>query len=81
MAGPTKKRAQREKQPQGSSNSSSSESRDAIRGYDGNRDPNIEKGKAPIDYSKENDLKNISEFLGFNGWYTARGVSTNALLS
>jgi eukaryotic translation initiation factor 2C len=28
-----------------------------------------------IEYSKETDLKNISEFLGLGGWYTACGVS------
>ena len=83
MAGPAKKNAQHEKKPQGSSHGSSSESRDptqrsSIRGYDGNRDPTIGKDEAPVEYSKENDLKNISEFLGLSGWYTARGVSTNA---
>ncbi|KAH9879904.1 hypothetical protein J1614_001928 [Plenodomus biglobosus] len=84
MAGPTKRRAQAEKDPeQGSSKESSSESRDPtqrsapknIPRLDGNRDPGI---KVPaIDYTKPSDLKNISEFLGLAGWYTARGVSSN----
>ena len=89
MAGAAKKNAQREKkQQQNSSNSSSSESRDptqqsspkSIPRLDGNRDPNISTSTA-IEHSKANDLKNISEFLGIAGWYTARGVSINVLLS
>jgi eukaryotic translation initiation factor 2C len=85
MAGATKHRAQAEKKPQGSSQSSSSASRDptqrstkSIPRLDGNRDPSA---LAPIDYTRPTDLKNISEFLGIGGWYAARGVSTNALLS
>jgi hypothetical protein len=86
MAGPAKKRAQAEKQPNGSSNGSSSESRDptqrsalkSIPRVDGNRDPS---GRAPVDYSDPRDLKNISDFLGIAGWYQARGVSANTLLS
>ncbi|KAL6707418.1 Protein argonaute [Coniothyrium glycines] len=80
MAGPTKKHARSEREPQGSASSSSSESRDptqraSIRGYDGNRDPSVTEGKAPVDYSKPTDLKNISDFLGLTGWYTARGIT------
>jgi eukaryotic translation initiation factor 2C len=85
MAGATKHRAQAEKKPQGSSQGSSSASRDptqrstkSIPRLDGNRDPSA---LAPIDYTRPTDLKNISEFLGIGGWYAARGVSTNALLS
>ena len=84
MAGPAKKRAQADKQPNGSSNGSSSESRDPtqrsvpkpIPRLDGNRDPSI---KAVVDYANPNDLKNISDFLGLGGWYAARGVSTNTI--
>ncbi|RAR14259.1 Piwi-domain-containing protein [Stemphylium lycopersici] len=79
MAGPAKKRAQADKQPSGSSNGSSSESRDptqrsvpkSIPRLDGNRDPSI---KAVVDYANPNDLKNISDFLGLGGWYAARGT-------
>lgn len=88
MAGPTKHRAQREKELQGSSNASSSESRDptqrsipkSIPRLDGNRDPT---GKLPgvLAYTKPTDLKNISDFLGIAGWCTARGVSTNTIPS
>jgi eukaryotic translation initiation factor 2C len=86
MAGPAKKRAIAEKQSNGSSNGSSSDSRDptqrsekSIPRLDGNRDPNIPCAAA--DYSDPRDLKNISDFLGLGGWYTARGVSTSTLLS
>ena len=80
MAGAAKKNAKREKQPKDSSNGSSSGSRDptqrssgkSIPRLDGNRDPNSNA----VDYAKPTDLKNISEFLGLAGWYTARGVST-----
>jgi eukaryotic translation initiation factor 2C len=87
MAGPPKKRAQAEKKPDGSSNGSSSGSRDptqrsalqSIPRLDGNRDPS---GRlAAVEYTVPTDLKNISDFLGLAGWYTARGVSTNAHLS
>lgn len=85
MAGPAKKRAQADKQPSGSSNGSSSESRDptqrsvpkSIPRLDGNRDPSI---KAVVDYANPNDLKNISDFLGLGGWYAARGVSKTTIL-
>jgi eukaryotic translation initiation factor 2C len=85
MAGPSKQRARVEKQPEGSSNGSSSASRDptqrsepkSIPRLDGNRDP-IEHC---VDKMRVTDLKNISEFLGLEGWYAARGVSTNTLLS
>jgi hypothetical protein len=85
MAGPRQNRAQAEKPPQGSSQGSSSASRDptqrslkSIPRLDGNRDPGA---LAPIEYTVPTDLKNISEFLGLAGWYAARGVSTNAPLS
>jgi eukaryotic translation initiation factor 2C len=83
MAGPVKKRAIAEKQPQnGSSHGSSSASRDptqrsapqSIPRLDGNRDPSL---AGVLDYTRPTDLKNISEFLGLAGWYTARGVSAN----
>ncbi|KAF1843981.1 eukaryotic translation initiation factor 2C 2 [Cucurbitaria berberidis CBS 394.84] len=74
MAGPPKKYARNEQQSQGSSNGSSSASRDptqrSIPRLDGNRDPIVKA----IDYTKPTDLKNISEFLGISGWYTARGI-------
>jgi eukaryotic translation initiation factor 2C len=84
MAGPAKKRAQKEKHQQqaGSSKDSSSASRDptqrSINKFDGNKDP-TGHGNGVLDYTKPNDLKNLSEFLGISGWYTARGVSANAL--
>lgn len=88
MAGPAKNkhRAQAEKQSARSSNGSSSASRDptqrslpkSIPRLDGNRDPTL---PGVLDYTKPTSLKNISEFLGLAGWYAARGVSTNALLS
>ena len=89
MAGPAKKRAQAERQPEGSSNGSSSASRDptqrstpkSIPRLDGNRDPAIGDNKGVMEYTKLTDLKNLSEFLGLAGWYQARGVSTNTLLS
>jgi eukaryotic translation initiation factor 2C len=85
MAGPAKRRAQADRQPQGSSNGSSSASHDptqrsvpkSIPRFDGNRDPTA----GVLEYTRPTDLKNISEFLGLAGWYAARGVSTNALLS
>jgi hypothetical protein len=86
MAGPAKKHAKNEKKPQGSSNGSSSASRDptqrsapkSITRLDGNRDPSV---NGVLDYTRPTDLKNISEFLGLAGWYAARGVSSNAPLS
>ncbi|KAF1839791.1 Piwi-domain-containing protein [Decorospora gaudefroyi] len=80
MAGPPKTRAQAEKQSDSSSNGSSSASRDptqrsetkSIPRLDGNRDPNI---KYAVDYTVATDLKNISDFLGLAGWYTARGIT------
>lgn len=90
MGGPPKRRAQAEKKSSGSSGDSSSASRDptqrstpkSIPRLDGNRDPLISgPHRVPTEYSKVTDLKNISEFLGLAGWYTARGVSTNGSLS
>jgi eukaryotic translation initiation factor 2C len=89
MAGPSKRRAIAEKQPhqQGSSQGSSSASRDptqrstpqSISRLDGNRDPSLAATTGGVlDYTRPTDLKNISEFLGLAGWYVARGVSTNA---
>ena len=84
MAGPAKQRAQKEKQQQqqqaGFFNESSSASHDptqhSINKPNGNKDPHGH-GVGVMDYTKPNDLKNLSEFLGMSGWYTARGVSTN----
>jgi hypothetical protein len=86
MAGPAKKHAKAERQPEGSSHGSSSQSRDptqrsvpkSIPRLDGNRDPSF---GTVVDYTRPTDLKNISEFLGLGGWYQARGVSANSLLS
>jgi hypothetical protein len=88
MGGPSKKRAQAEKKGSGSSDapqsSGDSSGRDdtqrstpkSIPRLDGNRDPAIRSTKPiAVDYSKPNDLKNISDFLGMAGWYVARGVS------
>lgn len=85
MAGPAKKRGQKEKQTQQQAGSSqdSSASRDptqrSINKLDGNKDPQGH-GAGVMEYTKEGDLKNLSEFLGISGWYTARGVSANTLL-
>ena len=82
MGGPSKRRAQGEK----TSSSSGGSSRDAtersaprsIPRLDGNRDPvPTNKGPLAVDYSRPQDLKNISEALGYAGWCVARGVSTN----
>ncbi|RMZ70216.1 eukaryotic translation initiation factor 2c [Pyrenophora seminiperda CCB06] len=86
MAGPSKNRSQAEKQPNDSSNGSSSGSGDptqrsmtkSIPRLDGNRDPST---RLPIEYTQPGDLKNLSEFLGIAGWYAARGVSTNTPIS
>ena len=86
MAGAPKQRARREKQQQQQARSSdnSSASRDptqrSINKYDGNKDPHGH-GTGVMDYTRPNDLKNLSEFLGMSGWYTARGVSANAPIS
>ena len=86
MGRPAKRNATVEKKPSGSSSGSSSASRDptqrsapkSIPRLDGNRDPHV---NGVLDYTRPTDLKNISEFLGIAGWYTARGVSTNAFPS
>ncbi|KAH3910556.1 hypothetical protein HBI56_202860 [Parastagonospora nodorum] len=79
MGGPTlRRRAQAENQGF-SSDGSSSASRDptqrsepkSINKLDGNRDPSA---NGVLDYTRPTDLKNISEFLGLAGWYTARGI-------
>lgn len=85
MGAPAKNRknVDREKELRGSSEGSSSTSRDAtqrsapksISRLDGNRDPSARNA---VDYTKPTDLKNLSEFLGIAGWYTARGVSTKS---
>lgn len=91
MAGPAKQRGQNQKQQQQQtqpqqtqptrSADNSSASRDptqrSINKLDGNKDPQGH-GQCPQDYTRPNDLKNLSEFLGMAGWYTARGVSSNA---
>ncbi|KAF2470296.1 eukaryotic translation initiation factor 2C 2 [Lindgomyces ingoldianus] len=87
MVGPAKKRAQAENKGSGSSegrkSSQESSGRDvatqrstpkSIPRLDGNRDPIVLDRNAPITYTKPGDLKNISEFLGMRGWYTARGI-------
>ncbi|ORY12741.1 Piwi domain-domain-containing protein [Clohesyomyces aquaticus] len=83
MARPPKMHAQAEKNDSGSSegHKSSHESSGqrstpkSIPRLDGNRDPVIYQDGAPVMYMKPTDLKNISDFLGMRGWYTARGVS------
>ncbi|KAF2730445.1 Piwi-domain-containing protein [Polyplosphaeria fusca] len=83
MAGPPKNRPNAEKGGTGSSNSQAASGRDgtqrstpkSIPRLDGNRDPKIPEGRAPADYSKATDLKNISEMLGMHGWYIARGFT------
>jgi eukaryotic translation initiation factor 2C len=89
MGGPGKRRAEAEKKGSSSSGNSSGHSRNAtersaaqsIPRLDGNRDP-VGSGTLmnAIDYSRPQDLKNISEALGYAGWCIARGVSTNAFL-
>lgn len=87
MAGPAKQRSQHQKQKQqqtARSVDNSSSSRDptqrSINKFDGNKDPHGH-GQGVLDYTRPNDLKNLSEFLGMSGWYTARGVSSNAPIS
>jgi eukaryotic translation initiation factor 2C len=79
MGGPAKNRLQKEKQSAGSSNESSQgPTNRSVPRFDGNRDPTLgfrREGESAVEYSKESDLKNISEFLGLGGWYAARGVS------
>ncbi|KAH7394184.1 Piwi domain-containing protein [Phaeosphaeria sp. MPI-PUGE-AT-0046c] len=80
MGAASKRHAIAEKKPVGSSSGSSSASRDptqrsapkSIPRLDGNRDPTL---LGVLDYTRPTDLKNISEFLGLAGWYTARGFS------
>ncbi|KAF2278534.1 Piwi-domain-containing protein [Westerdykella ornata] len=77
MAGPAKARAQAEKKPSASSDSQPSgetgqrTTQRSIPRLDGNRDRL--PGLHAVDYTKHTDLKNLSEFLGAGGWYTARG--------
>ncbi|KAF2789751.1 Piwi-domain-containing protein [Melanomma pulvis-pyrius CBS 109.77] len=88
MAGPAKKRAHAEKKTSGPSDAQQSSREDAgrtqrstpksIPRLDGNKDPAVshaDPNRAPIDYSRANDLKNISDFLGMAGWYVARGYT------
>jgi eukaryotic translation initiation factor 2C len=90
MAGPAKRRAQAEKKSTGSSDTQPSSndrtqrsSPKAIAPLDGNMDPDAPRavtqvaGRVPANYTNAKDLKNISDFLGMAGWYTARGVSPN----
>jgi eukaryotic translation initiation factor 2C len=85
MAGPKKDRAADKRMPQGPASTDTAESSresggiasqrstpHSIPPLDGVRDP--KGGLTPVDYSRPNDLKNISEFLGIGGWYAARGV-------
>ncbi|KAJ4348243.1 Protein argonaute [Didymosphaeria variabile] len=83
MGGPSKRRAQDEKKSSSSSGNSSGRSRDAtersvpksIPRLDGNRDPvTVGTGSNAVDYSRPQDLKNISEALGYAGWCIARGL-------
>lgn len=86
MGRPAKKHAQAEKKPSADTSSDSSVSHDAtqrsitksIPRLDGNRDPT---SNGVLAYTKPTSLKNISEFLGLGGWYTARGVSPDNFLS
>lgn len=87
MAGPAKSRSNAQKQQQqqaarSSDNSSSSRgpTQRSINKFDGNKDPHGH-GTGVMDYTRPNDLKNLSEFLGMSGWYTARGVSANTPIS
>lgn len=93
MAGPAsaqkqkqkqQKQQQQQQQPAARSADNSSASRNptqrSINKFDGNKDPHGH-GKGVLDYTRPNDLKNLSEFLGMGGWYTARGVSSNAPFS
>jgi|SRR5690242_1024598 len=95
MAGPASAQKQKQKQqkqqqqqqkqqPAARSADNSSASRNptqrSINKFDGNKDPHGH-GKGVLDYTRPNDLKNLSEFLGMGGWYTARGVSSNAPVS
>ncbi|KAL5121167.1 Protein argonaute [Pleosporales sp. CAS-2024a] len=80
MGGPTssKPHVKANKQPQGSSDGSSA-SRDptqrsvpkSINKLDGNRDPST---MGVLGHTRPTDLKNMSDFLGHTGWYTARGM-------
>lgn len=85
MAGPAKQKQhkqekQEQKQARSSDDSSSSRNNTqrSINKYDGNKDP-AGHGKGVLDYTRPQDLKNLSDFLGFAGYEVARGVSTNAL--
>lgn len=87
MAGPSKlrknkeeKQQQKQQREEASSADNSSGSRPtqrSINKFDGNRDPDGH-GVGVLEYTRPNDLKNLSEFLGFAGWCAARGVSANA---
>ncbi|KAF2008199.1 eukaryotic translation initiation factor 2C 2 [Amniculicola lignicola CBS 123094] len=87
MGGPSKRHARAEKKASGSGPGSSEGQQSSsnaltqrstprsIPRIDGNRDPVAIGGRIPVEYSKANDLKNISEFLGMAGWYVARGYA------
>jgi eukaryotic translation initiation factor 2C len=87
MAGPSKlrnhkeeKKQQKQQREEARSADNSSGSRPTERSidkFDGNRDPDGH-GRGVMEYTRLNDLKNLSEFLGFAGWCAARGVSANA---
>ncbi|KAF3005095.1 hypothetical protein E8E13_009910 [Curvularia kusanoi] len=80
MAGPSKQRVQRQEKQQkqqarSADNSSASRpTQGSINKYDGNRDPDS-PGQGVMDYTRLNDLKNLSEFLGMAGWCVARGFA------
>jgi eukaryotic translation initiation factor 2C len=90
MAGPAKNRnlqqkQQKQQQQQAARSSDNSwSSRDptqrSINKFDGNKDPHGH-GAGVMEYTRPNDLKNLSEFLGMAGWAAARGVSANAPIS
>lgn len=92
MGGPPnkyKRRVEAEKGTSSSGNSSGHSHDDTERSapksiprLDGNRDPVVPGKPLPVvDYARPQDLKNISEALGYAGWCVARGVSTNAFFS
>ncbi|KAF2444106.1 eukaryotic translation initiation factor 2C 2 [Karstenula rhodostoma CBS 690.94] len=84
MGGPPRRRAEAEKKGSSSSGNSSGPSREAtersltksIPRLDGNRDPlgASTRSEHAVEYSRPQDLKNISEALGYAGWCVARGL-------
>ncbi|KAF2201527.1 Piwi-domain-containing protein [Delitschia confertaspora ATCC 74209] len=83
MAGPNKKRADTVKKSsghskgqdsRGSSDNMPRSSPKRIGNFDGANDSGSVKKRKPEDYIPKRDLLNISDFLGMQGWYAARGV-------